>query len=214
MPSFAIAFISNKRPCAVECCRAKILWIPRDHVTGRIAHRAPDALNGGVRRASCRRIGAYAGDRVMSGRRGHKLTLGFPPLVKEFAHVDDEITHDGKVGERRYLETIVGRHSSNVGAAGPARKSIDRHGAGAAHADATGKAVGKRRIDSALNPGDDVKHGLRFLPWHIVALKLTIGATAPDARMKKLFRSWHRRDRAERYGGLPQKTTSAPPAGP
>src|SRR3954468_8754108 len=38
------------------------------------------------------------------------------------------------------------------------------HPARAAHADAAGEAVGERRIDAALDPGDDVEHRLVVAP--------------------------------------------------
>src|SRR6478672_10644594 len=45
-------------------------------------------------------------------------------------------------------------------AAGPARHAVDRHRARAAHADAAGVAIGKRRIELALDVGDDIEHRL------------------------------------------------------
>src|SRR5689334_3702480 len=45
-------------------------------------------------------------------------------------------------------------------AAGPARRAVHRHGAGAAHADAAGEAVGERRVENALDVGDYVEDRL------------------------------------------------------
>src|SRR5215813_10349020 len=50
------------------------------------------------------------------------------------------------------------------------RTSVHRCGAGAAHADAAGKAVRQRRVEMTLNEGYDVEHGLVFAPGDLVGL--------------------------------------------
>ena len=72
-------------------------------------------------------------------------------------------------------------HLRDMRAAGPARAAVDGHGAGAAHADAAGEAVGQRRVEMALHPGDDVEHGLVLAPRH--------GRTSGSGRPRRRARS-------------------------
>src|ERR1700738_4665314 len=66
-----------------------------------------------------------------------------------------------------------------MGAAGPARPAVHRHGAGAAHADPAGKPIGQRRSEMALHEGHHVEHGLVLAQRHLIALVTALRAAAP-----------------------------------
>ena len=115
-------------------------------------------------------------------RRGrHEAALGLDPLVEEHGHVAGEVLDDRQVAQRSDLETAVLGDLAHVAAAGPARLAVDRHGAGAAHADAAGEAVGERWVEAALDPGHHVEHGLALAVGHGIANEApAAGVAAPD----------------------------------
>src|SRR5207253_6912832 len=96
--------------------------------------------------------------------------------------------HDGQIGERTDLETIVCENLGHMGTAGPARLAVDGHCARAAHAYAAGKAIGERRVELALDPCHHIEHGLRILARHEVVPVSPVSAAAPDGNVEiRLF---------------------------
>src|SRR5580692_1846125 len=84
------------------------------------------------------------------------------------------------------------RDLRHVGAAGPARSAIDRHGAGTADADPAGEAIRQGRVNMALHEGDDVEHGLARALRHAVGLVAAVFGAAPERYRKvskHLFKS-------------------------
>ncbi len=67
---------------------------------------------------------------------------GGHPFVEKRVHVGGQILDHRQVSQGRNGENVVLDHLLDVGAAGPTRHAVDHHGAGAAHADAAGIAVG------------------------------------------------------------------------
>ena len=82
-----------------------------------------------------------------------------------------QVADDGEVAQGRDLDGVVAHDFVHMRAAGPARRAVDGHRAGAAHADAAGKAVGERRIERALDVGDHIQHGLAGMARDVELLK-------------------------------------------
>ena len=109
------------------------------------------------------------------------MALGVAPFVEERRHVDGEVLHHRHVAKRFELQlAAVGDRLADAGAAGPARAAVHHHGAGAAHADPAGEAVGQGGVLVALDLGDDVENGLMRAPRHLEGLEAAVGRAAPD----------------------------------
>ena len=160
----AVARIVDERPGAVERRRAEVVGIPADDVARRVADAAADAFD---RRRRLRGARGDAGAIARERRRarvavGTNAPLARAHLSKNARHVGDEVAHHRQVARAARFPARRRARRLHVGAAGPARLAVDRHRAGAAHADAAGEAIGERRIDPALDVRDDVEHGLRW----------------------------------------------------
>ena len=102
------------------------------------------------------------------------------PLAEELAHVGGEILDHRHVLERRDGELAALGDLGDVGAAGPARAAVHGHGAGAAHADAAGEAVGQGRVEMPLHISDDVEHRLTLARRHGIIDIAAVAAAAPQ----------------------------------
>ena len=68
--------------------------------------------------------------------------------------------------------------------AGPARAAIHCHGAGPAHANAAGEAIGKAWVKLSLDMRDDIKHGLIIARRHIITREAARFLTPPHADLE------------------------------
>src|SRR5262249_40578189 len=153
-----------ERPRAIERRRPEIVGIPAHGIAGGIAYPAIDAFDGGIGGDARRAVRPDWFYLVVAGLRWLETPPRPRPLVGESADLVGQIFDDGQICERSDLEAAALGHARHVRAAGPARSAVHRHGAGAAHADAAGKAVGQRRVEMALNERHDIEHGLVFAP--------------------------------------------------
>ncbi len=148
------------------------------------------------------------------------------PLVEERRHVGDEVLHDRQVVQRPDLEPVVSATTRDVRAARPARLAVDRHRARAAHADAAREAVRERRVELALDVGDDVQHRLALEPGHLElpnavlaprqTRTLSVGTQARGVRreavLRREHRSLHLRCSSSRLTCQSSRTLHTPPA--
>src|SRR5207253_2484886 len=124
--------------------------------------------------------GRDGGEGIRACSRRLELAARARPFVEELAHVGDEVSHDREIRERRDLEAAAAGHLVHVRAAGPARRAVHHHGARAAHAHAAGEAIRERRVEMALDIGDDVEHRLALLPRNFEFLEPTVLVASPD----------------------------------
>src|SRR5262249_52310726 len=163
-----VAHVVHERPRAIERRRPGIVGIPAHGIAGGIAYPAIDAFDGGVGGDARRAVRPDVLDLLVARLRRHEGALRAVPLVEEGAHVGNQILDDGQIRERPDLEAAALGHARHVRAAGPARGAVHRHGAGAAHADAAGKAGRQRRVGIAVNERPNVEPGLGFAPGDLV----------------------------------------------
>lgn len=144
--------------------------------------------------AATRARGCRAGcvQSVSPGLRRREHALGRLPFFEERLHVGDEVFDDREVRERADLPAAAARHLGHVGAAGPARLPVHRHGAGAAHSDAAGKTVRQGGVDVALDVSHDGDHGLALAPGHAIGLVASVAAAAPERDLQFRGRLPHR----------------------
>ena len=203
----AVSDIVDQSPGAVKGGRAEIIGVPRDHIAGGVTDRAVDALDcrihgappGGIRREICdclvaaivvfivvRIVVSIVVSIVMpivvpcrGGVAWRETAFGALPFGEEFRHIAHQIFDDRQVSQRRQFELLSARDVFHISAASPARPAIDHHRAGAAHANAAGKAVTQARFNIALNPGYHVEHRLAWLLRHPVVGYFPTGLVAP-----------------------------------
>src|SRR5690349_16263136 len=130
-----VANVVDERPGAIERRGAEKSGAPLDDVAGGIADAAADAFDARVACGPRGGIRPDDGERIASGAIATEAPLGARPLVEKLAHVGDEITNDRQMRERADFDAIAVDDLRDVRAAGPARHAVDRHRAGAAHAD-------------------------------------------------------------------------------
>ena len=197
----AVAHVVDQRPGAVERRRAEIVLVPGHHVAGRIADAAADAFDAGVGGLPLAASPAAPRRSPLSGSgRARNSPCASLPLVEEVGHLDREVLDHAHVAQRFELQLARPRdHLADAGAAGPARPAVHHHGAGAAHADAAGEAIGQRGVVLALDLGDHVEHGLVLAPRH--------GEGLECARPRRRARSRHP---AWRPARLPPSSLHAP----
>src|SRR6185436_423762 len=162
----------------------EILRVPRHHVARRVAHRAADALDAGIRLHARRRIRAHFREIVLARGMAAELAFGARPLVEELAHVRHQVANDRQIAQRSNRQFILLSNLVDMRPAGPARHAVHHHRARAAHADPAGEAIGERRIERALDVGNDVEHGLARLARHVEALEGAVGAAPPDRNLQ------------------------------
>src|SRR6266516_5087696 len=117
------------------------MFVPAYAVAGRIAHAAIDAFDcrsGGEPR---RAVGPDGLDRIVPGLRWRERAPCLLPFLEERPHVGSEILDHRQILERPDLEPAAFGDPRHMGATGPARPSVDRHGAGAAHSDPTRETI-------------------------------------------------------------------------
>src|SRR5215510_12873921 len=180
LPLADVAHVIEKRPGSIERGRAKVVGVPAYRIARGIAHRAIDALDGGVRGQARRRAGWDAFDCVDARQSRREHTLGGLPLFEERLQVAGEILDNWQIGEGSNLELAVLDHLGGMRTAGPARPAVDRHGTASAHAHPTGKTIRQCGIGVALHPGDNVENGLVVALWHTVELIVAVRFAAPQ----------------------------------
>src|SRR5258708_4544380 len=183
---FGFSGIHNQRPCTVQRGWAEIVAIPRHHIARGIADAAADALDAGVDRLALGRVGRDTREVVAFCRLALEMAAGALPLVEEGAHVSDQIADHRQVAQRPDGQLIFLDNLVDMGAAGPARHAAHRHPPRSPHAHAARVAVSERRIEMALDVGDDVQHRLARKPRHLEGLEAAVSAAAPDRDLQAL----------------------------
>ena len=79
-----------------------------------------------------------------------------------------------------FLHRDIPQKNDFMAPAGPTGAAVDGHGAGTAHPDPAGIAIGQPRLQVTLHPGDHVEHGLIRAPGNPVGHIVPAGAAAPD----------------------------------
>src|SRR5712672_388093 len=176
-----VAHVVEQRPGAVERGRPEVFLVPGHHVAGRIADPAADAFDPRVGGAALRRLRGHHREILPRPRARLEITVRFLPFVEEPRHLDRQILDHGEIAQWLEPQRAIGaRNFGYARAAGPARPAVHHHGAGSAHADPAGEAVGERGILVALDLGDDVEHGLIEAARHIEGLERAGVGAAPD----------------------------------
>lgn len=187
----AITRIIHQGPGAVERRRAKIITIPGDNIAGSVADGAADAFNACIGFLAGLAAGGDHGEFIRHGAIRCILRLKKPlralPFVKEGRQISRQIADHRQIGQGAQFQSAIGTHHfPHMGPAGPARTAIHRHGARPAHANAAGEAIGKTRVQFALDMRDDIKHGLIVARRHIIMREAARFLTPPDTDLKLL----------------------------
>ena len=120
---------------------------------------------------------------VVAGFGRMELAFGAIHFVEEFGHVAGQVFDDFQIAQRRNFQGAVAGDFVDVGAARPARLTVDGHRARSAHADPAREPIAQRRINVALDVGDHIKDGLRRLARHFKGFELALFAAAPHRYM-------------------------------
>lgn len=185
----AIARIIHQSPGAVERCGAKIITIPGNNVTRSVADGAADAFNAGISFSPGLAAGGDHGKFIRHGAIRRvlwlKKSLRALPFVKEGRQISGQIADHRQIGQgAQFQSAIRPRHLSHMRPAGPARAAIHCHGAGPAHANAAGEAIGKAWVKLSLDMRDDIKHGLIIARRHIITREAARFLTPPHADLE------------------------------
>ena len=125
----AIAFIVDQGPSAGERGRTEIIAIPAHRIASRVANTAIDAFDRRVGGLPRRRVRFDLRDRIVSGLRWRKDGFGLVPFLEERLHVGGEVLDHRQILERTDFKLAAAGDLGDMGAAGPARLAVDRHGA-------------------------------------------------------------------------------------
>ena len=185
----AITRIIHQSPGAVERRGAKVIAIPGHNIAGSVADGAADAFNAGIGFLTRLTAGRHHSKFIRHGAIRRVLRLKKPlrplPFIKEGREVRGQVADHRQIGQGAQFQRAIGpRHLAHMRPAGPARAAIHCHGAGPAHANAAGKAIGKAWVNFALDMRDDIKHGLIIPRWHIIAREAARFLTAPDTDLE------------------------------
>ena len=182
----AISRIIHERPGAVERCRAKIITIPGHDIAGSVANGAADAFNAGISLLPRLAAGGDHGKFIRHGAIRRVLWLKKPlrtlPLVEERRQISRQVADHRQIGQgAQFQRTICAHHFPHMRPAGPARAAIHRHGAGPAHANTAGEAIGKAWVKFSLDMRDHIQHGLIVARRHVITREAARLLTPPDA---------------------------------
>ena len=160
----------------------EIIRVHRHRIAGGVADGAVDAFDAGIPPRPAR---AFAAKFPASARRAFAVGAKAPPASVHFskngAMSAARSPDDRQVAQWRDAQAAAGRGLPHKGPAGPARLAVYRHGAGAAHADPAGEAVGQRRLGILLNPGHDIEDRLAPPARHLVSdIAAAACIAAPD----------------------------------
>ena len=185
----AITRIIHQSPGAVERCGAKIITIPGNNVTRSVANGAADAFNARISFAPGFAAGCHHGKFIRHGAIRRVLRLKKPlralPFVEEGRQISGQVADHRQIGQgAQFQRAIRTRHLADMRPAGPARAAIHCHGAGPAHANAAGEAIGKAWVKLSLDMCDDIQHGLIVARRHVITREAARFLTAPDADLE------------------------------
>ena len=185
----AITRIVHQGPGAVERRRAKIIAIPGNNIAGSVTNGAANAFNPGIgflTRLAARR---HHSKFIRHGAIRRVLWLKKPsrplPFVEERRQISGQVADHRQIGQGAQFKRAIGpRHLAHMRPAGPARATIHCHGAGPAHANAAGEAIGKAWVKLSLDMRDDIKHGLIIPRRHIIMREAARFLTPPHADLE------------------------------
>jgi len=185
----AIPRIIHQGPGAVECRRPQIIAIPGDNIAGSVANGAADAFNACIGFLAGLAAGGDHGKFIRHGAIRRVLRLKKPlralPFVKERRQISRQIADHRQIGQgAQFQSAISANHFPHMRPAGPARAAIDGHGTRPAHANAAGEAIGKARVQFALDMGDHVQDGLIVARRHIIMREAARFLSPPDTDLE------------------------------
>lgn len=185
----AIPRIIHQGPGAVERRRAKVIAIPGNDIAGSVANGAADAFNAGIRFAPGLAARRHHGKLIRHGAIRRVLRLKKPlralPFVEEGREVRGQVTDYRQIGQGAQFQRAIGpHHLAHMRPAGPARAAIHCHGAGPAHANTAGEAIGKAWVQFALDMRDHIQDGLIIPRRHFITRKTARFLTAPDTDLE------------------------------
>lgn len=189
----AIARIIHQGPGAVQRRRAKVILVPGHNIAGRVADGAADAFNAGISLSPRLTARRHHGKFIRHGAVRRVLRLEKPlralPFVEERRQIRGQVADHRQIGQgAQFKRAIRTRHLADMRPAGPARAAIHCHGAGPAHANAAGEAIGKAWVKLALNMRDHIQNSLIVARRHVITREAARFLTAPDTDLE-LFHS-------------------------
>jgi len=185
----AISRIIHQGPGTVERRGAKIIAIPGNNVTRSVTNGAANAFNACIRFAPGFAAGCHHSKFIRHGAIWRVLWLKEPlrplPFVEEGRQVCGQVADHRQIGQGAQFKRAIGpRHLAHMRPAGPARATIHCHGAGPAHANAAGEAIGQAWVKLSLDMRDDIKHGLVIPRRHIITREAARFLTPPHADLE------------------------------
>ena len=189
----AITRIIHQGPGAVERRGAKVIAIPGHNIAGSVADGAANAFNAGISLSPRLTARRHHGEFIRHGAIRRVLRLKKPlralPFVEKRRQVRGKIADHRQIGQgAQFKRAIRARHFPHMRPAGPARAAIHCHGAGPAHANAAGEAIGQAWVKLSLDMRDDIKHGLIIPRRHIIMREAARFLTPPNADLELFHR--------------------------
>ena len=185
----AISRIIHQGPGAVERRRAQVIAIPGNNIAGRVTNGAADAFNAGISFSPGFAARCHHSKFIRNGaiRRVLRLekSLRALPFVEEGRQVSRQVADHRQIGQgAQFKRAIRAHHLAHMRPAGPARAAIHCHGAGPAHANTAGEAIGKAWVKLSLDMCHHIQHGLIVARWHVITREAARILTAPDADLE------------------------------
>lgn len=185
----AIPRIIHQSPGAVERRRAKIIAIPGNNIAGSVTDSAANAFNPGISLAPGFAAWCNHGKFIRHGaiRRVLRLkeALRALPFVEEGREVRGQVADHRQIGQgAQFKRAIRPHHFPHMRPTGPARAAIHGHGAGPAHANPAGKAIGKAWVQFSLDMRDHIQDGLIIPRRHIIAREAARFFPPPDTDLE------------------------------
>ena len=153
-------FVIHNGPCPLQRRRSQIVRIAAHCIAGGIADAAIDAFDSRVGMHSPCGIRSDAFNRVLTCLAGFMPSANLDPFFEKRIHIRRQVLDYRQVVQRCDFKLVVLQHFLDMGAAGPARRSVHHHRARPTHPHAAGKPVAQGWIDVLLNPRDNIQDRL------------------------------------------------------
>src|ERR1043165_9103989 len=170
-----VARVNEKVQRAVQGHRAEIAWIKRHQRASRVTRATVNTLGLMLQRLPFRTVvGNTIEIRLIEVVPRDEMRQHALVRREEGLQVHRQVADNGQVAQG--LQSKFVAYGLDQRAAGQALAAIDDHGAGAAHADAAGKAERQIRAGAALESEDRIQNTRLFRKLDLVLLKARSGA--------------------------------------
>ena len=182
-----VPFVVVERPRAVQRRGTQVVLVPGNHVAGGVADAAVDAFDGRVGQLALLALRQHLCRRIVARGRADKGISGACPLLKELPHVDDQVLDPRHVAQGLDDDHAGFLDAAHMRAARPARRAVDGHRTGSAHANAAGVAVREAGLLRSLDFRHHIQDGLVVTPRDQVGGELAVLRASRNANRQLLW---------------------------